>query len=138
MPHALSNKRINSIDLLKGLVMVIMALDHMRPVLIFLGNTERLKGRVVNFFTTFGQVPFFYYLLHLYVIHLFAALYGQLSGWGWKLLVLPDWVLELPTLKGYGTNLVGVYLVWLLVIAITYHYVNGMINIKAAKKRNGG
>ena len=88
--------------------------------LIFLGNTENLKGKLVNFFTTFGRVPFFYYLLHLYIIHLLAALFAQLSGFGWKLLVLPDWILETPTLKGYGFNLAIVYLVWLSVIAINY------------------
>ncbi len=88
--------------------------------LIFLGISENFRGRVVNFFTTFGRVPFFYYLLHLYLMHVLAVIYGLMSGHGWKLLSLPDWLPEIHSMRGYGTNLVGVYLVWFLVIAIAY------------------
>lgn len=88
--------------------------------LLFLGNSEHLKGRIVSFFSTFGRVPFFYYIVHLYIIHLLAAIFAQLSGFGWLLLVLPDWILELPTMKGYGFSLGVVYIVWIVVIAITY------------------
>ncbi len=92
----------------------------MGPALIFLGNTEHAGGRVAHFLATFGRVPFFYYLVHIYVIHLLAALFGKLSGRGWQLLVLPDWIPEMNELRGYGTSLLGVYLVWALVIAIAY------------------
>ncbi|MET0462358.1 MAG: heparan-alpha-glucosaminide N-acetyltransferase domain-containing protein [Chitinophagaceae bacterium] len=88
--------------------------------MIFLGISENFKGRIVNFFTTFGRVPFFYYLLHLYLMHVLAVIYGLVSGHGWKLLSLPDWLPEIHSIRGYGTNLVGVYLVWILVIAIAY------------------
>jgi len=90
------------------------------PAFIFLANTEGVKGRFINFLSTFGRVPFFYYLLHLYVVHALAVVHGLITGFGWNLLVLPDWILEMPEMKGYGTNLIGVYLVWLLVIAIMY------------------
>lgn len=49
-----------------------------------------------------------------------AAIFAKLSGYGWKLLVLPDWILELPTVKGYGFSLSVVYVVWICVIGITY------------------
>lgn len=92
----------------------------MGPMFLFLGNSEHLKGKIVSFFSTFGRVPFFYYIFHLYIIHLLAAVFANLSGFGWLLLVLPDWILELPTLKGYGYNLLTVYFVWLSVVALTY------------------
>jgi uncharacterized membrane protein len=88
--------------------------------LLFLANTESLKGRVVGFFSTFGRVPFFYYIIHIYVIHLLAMLFAQLSGYGWKSMVLDNWVTELPGLKGYGFPLWVVYLVWIFVIAMLY------------------
>lgn len=89
-------------------------------MLLFLAYSENLKGRVVSFCTTFGRVPFFYYIIHLYIIHMLAAIFAKLSGYGWKLLVLPDWILELPTVKGYGFSLSVVYVVWICVIGITY------------------
>jgi hypothetical protein len=92
----------------------------MGAMLLFLANSEHLKGRIVSIFTTFGRVPFFYYIIHLYIIHVLAAIFANLSGFGWLLLVLPDWILELKTLKGYGFSLAVVYAVWISVIIITY------------------
>jgi uncharacterized membrane protein len=92
------------------------------PAFVFLANSESWKGRVVNFFSVFGRVPFFYYILHLYLIHALAVITGLLTGYGWKLLVLTDWVIMIPELKGYGVNLWMVYLLWILVIAILYPF----------------
>ncbi|MFN8278679.1 MAG: heparan-alpha-glucosaminide N-acetyltransferase domain-containing protein [Saprospiraceae bacterium] len=87
---------------------------------IFLANTENLKGRVVSFFSTFGRVPFFYYILHLYFIHLLACIVAEYTGFGWKTLILEDWVTESPNLKGYGFPLWVVYVVWVFVILALY------------------
>jgi CheY-like chemotaxis protein len=73
--------------------------------LIFLGISENFRGRVVNFFTTFGRVPLFYFLLRLYLMHVLAVIYGLASGHGWKLLSLFDWLPEIRSMRGYGTNL---------------------------------
>lgn len=89
-------------------------------MLLFLGNTEKYRGKVVAFFCVFGRVPFFYYILHLYLIHVLAAVYGYLSGWDWQLLVLPDWILELSYLQGYGVSLVAVYGIWIGVVLALY------------------
>ena len=90
------------------------------PSLIFLANSENLKGRVVNFFSTFGRVPFFYYILHIYLIHFIAMLLAQFTGYGWRSMVLTEWVSASPGLKGYGFDLWVVYLVWISVIVSLY------------------
>lgn len=90
------------------------------PAFIFLANVENLKGRVVNFFITFGRVPFFFYILHLYLIHLIAMLLAELSGFGWHIMILSDWVVSVPELKGYGFGLWVVYAVWVVVILLLY------------------
>jgi len=89
-------------------------------VFLFLANSEKLRGRVVRFFSVFGRVPFFYYVIHLYLIHLTALVFAQLSGFGWQKLILPGWISEQPGLKGYGFDLWVVYLVWIGVIVSLY------------------
>ncbi|MCK9404107.1 MAG: heparan-alpha-glucosaminide N-acetyltransferase domain-containing protein [Chitinophagaceae bacterium] len=87
---------------------------------LFLANTENLKGRIVNFFSTFGRVPFFYYILHLYLIHILAMIFAQASGWGWQKFILSTWVGREPNLKGYGFSLWVVYAVWMGTILLLY------------------
>lgn len=87
---------------------------------LFLANAEKLKGKVVNFFCVFGRVPFFYYILHIYLIHIMAAFAASLTGFGWQVLVLPKFITQVEALKGYGFNLITVYLIWIGVILLLY------------------
>jgi uncharacterized membrane protein len=87
---------------------------------ILLANSENLRGRVVHFFSVFGKVPFFFYIIHLYFIHVFALLVAELTGFGWENMIIYGFVTLMPSLKGYGFNLVGVYAVWLGLIALLY------------------
>jgi uncharacterized membrane protein len=89
-------------------------------VFLFLANTEKLRGSIVKFFCVFGRVPFFYYILHLYLIHLFALVLAQLTGFGWESMILTDWMTEVPALQGYGFNLFIVYLIWIGVVLLLY------------------
>ena len=90
------------------------------PALTFLANSEKWKNKVVHFFSTFGRVPFFYYILHIYLVHALALVVAQLTGFGWQNMILKDWVTAVPVLRGYGFGLWIVYLVWVLVIASLY------------------
>jgi uncharacterized membrane protein len=90
------------------------------PSLIFLAYSEKLKGRVVDFFSTYGRVPFFYYILHIYLIHFLAMVAAQLTGFGWHAMVLRGFVSSVPALKGYGFPLWVVYVVWIGVILALY------------------
>ncbi|WP_338409822.1 heparan-alpha-glucosaminide N-acetyltransferase domain-containing protein [uncultured Flavobacterium sp.] len=87
---------------------------------VFLANTEKLKGKVVDFFTTFGRVPFFYYIIHIYLIHLVALLFAELSGFGWQTMILEKWVTNSPVLKGYGYPLWIVYVIWIGIVLLLY------------------
>ena len=102
--------------------------------LIFLANAEKIKGKTVDFFSTFGRVPFFYYILHLYLIHLIALIFAEFSGFGWRIMILQDWVTETATLKGYGFPLWVVYAVWIFVIVLLYPICKKFDKYKQARK----
>ncbi len=87
---------------------------------LFLANTENLKGRLVHFFSVFGRVPFFFYIIHLYLIHLLALIVAEFTGFGWQKMILPAFPSKVEELKGFGFNLAVVYLIWMLVILILY------------------
>lgn len=102
--------------------------------LILLANSENLRGKIVNFFCTFGRVPFYYYVLHLYLIHIMAMLFSQLSGFGWRLFILPNWIGRVPAMKGYGYPLWVVYVVWIGLVAILYPICKQFDKYKQAHK----
>ena len=104
------------------------------PALIFLANSEKLKGSVVDFFCTFGRVPFFYYIIHIYLIHILAMIAAQLSGFGWHAMILHKFVTQVEELKGYGFPLWVVYAVWASVIISLYPLCKRFADYKMAHK----
>lgn len=90
------------------------------PTLLFLANSEQFKGKLVDFFSVFGRVPFFYYIIHIYLIHLIAMFVAQVTGFGWQVMILPSFVTRVAALKGYGLNLCMVYLIWIGIILLLY------------------
>lgn len=90
------------------------------PTLLFLANSENLKGRFTDFFSTFGRVPFFFYIFHIYLIHVLALIAAEFTGWGWQAMILPALPFRVEALKGFGFNLLVVYCVWISVIALLF------------------
>lgn len=89
--------------------------------LIVLSLTENIQNKLTAIFIVYGNVPFFYYVLHFYLIRGINVIVFFLQGFGTNQIVDPTH--QNPFLfspKGFGFNLGGVYLVWLLVIFILY------------------
>jgi uncharacterized membrane protein len=89
------------------------------PTLILLSFTERPQNKFSNILTTYGRVPFFYYVIHLYLLHFIGVIFFFASGYGFNQAVdtnVP--FLFRPT--HFGFDLWGVYAVWLFVIVILY------------------
>lgn len=102
---------------------------------LFLANAEKLKGKVVDFFCVFGRVPFFYYILHIFLIHFIAVLAAEITGFGWQVMVsMPKFVTRIDALKGYGFNLVTVYIIWIVVIVLLYPLCKKFDNYKQTHK----
>ena len=88
------------------------------PALVFLSLTERTGGAVARFVSVYGRVPFFYYVLHLYLIHFLCAVLFFASGYGVKDITSGRVFLFRPEQMGF--SLLGVYGVWILVVGLLY------------------
>lgn len=87
---------------------------------LFLANSEKFRGKLADFFSTFGRVPFFFYIIHIYVIHFAAIFAAGFTGFGWDSMFLGNWVSNQPSLTGYGFSLGVVYVVWIFIVLATY------------------
>lgn len=85
------------------------------PVLLLLAAFERAHGAVAGWITTFGRVPFFYYVAHLYLLHAFAVLYAWVTVGDLTRLLASG-----GKPPGYGLGLPGIYAVWLTVVVLLY------------------
>jgi uncharacterized membrane protein len=88
---------------------------------IFLALTENISNSISKIISVYGRVPMFYYILHIYMIHLFAMLLAVFQGHPWTdMTAFTGWVDGMPNLKGYGLSLGWVYVVWISVVIILY------------------
>jgi uncharacterized membrane protein len=88
---------------------------------IFLALTENISNRMTKIISVFGRVPLFYYILHIYLIHLVALIAVVVCNHPWTDMInLRGWVSQNPNLKGYGFNLGIVYLIWIFIVAALY------------------
>jgi uncharacterized membrane protein len=90
------------------------------PALLFLAFTEKVTGWIAHAGIIFGRVPMFFYVLHIYLIHIVALIAATSTGFAASTMVFDRWVTTSPDLKGYGFSLGVVYLVWIAVIVIMY------------------
>ncbi len=90
------------------------------PALIFLALTENISGKISGFVVSLGRVPMFYYIVHLYLIHLLAVVAAVVTGYHFNDMVFVTWVTDSPNLKGYGFDLGIVYIVWVATVLVLF------------------
>jgi len=87
--------------------------------LIALALLEGVKNKFLDFFRVYGRVPMFYYILHLYLIHLIGVIVFFSEGFSKDQIVTPNNPFFFrPSAFGFG--LLGVYIVWIIVVLILY------------------
>jgi uncharacterized membrane protein len=92
----------------------------MGPALLFLAWIGPVANRLPKLVTVFGRVPFFFYILHLYVIHLLAMLLLIYEGRDWSEYIFSARNLTSGRLSDFGLSLGAVYLIWLAVTLLLY------------------
>ncbi len=87
------------------------------PALIFLAFTEKLKGWLVRYISVYGRVPFFYFIIHFFILHGMQVIFYLLRGH-----TLSEGMAGLPgnpikfASPGEGISLTMVYLLWLGIV----------------------
>jgi uncharacterized membrane protein len=98
--------------------------------IIALAFLERVDNRVSRFFTVFGRVPFFYYIPHIYLIHISQVLVAFSLGFS-----MQDLINAFQGNPGkWGFDLWVVYLIWIAVIAILYFPCRWFMKVKQRRK----
>jgi uncharacterized membrane protein len=112
-----------------SLLYLLMALGPGIIALAFLENTD---NKVSRFFTVYGKVPMFYYLLHVPIIHGLAMIVAVFNGSNVSrftqslFFAAPD-----PT---WGFSLPVIYMVWLFVVLLLYAPCLWFMRVKARRK----
>lgn len=89
--------------------------------LLLLALLSKVQNRVTDFITVYGRVPFFYYVIHFYLIHFVSAIFFFTRGHSFAEGTKPSGTL-LPFFiaPGEGVRLPWVYLIWILVVLSLY------------------
>jgi len=85
---------------------------------LLLSFAEGLKNKFSNFVIVYGKVPLFYFLIHLYVIHLLTLAMVYLQGFKTSQLIF-GFTFGRPK-AGSGVNLFIIYLIWIGVVILMY------------------
>jgi len=102
----------------------------MGPALIFLSMIESVENRLATPVIVFGRVPFFFYIVHLYVIHALAMLLLVYQGRDWHEYILSARGIMSGTLSDFGLGLEVVYVIWLFVVVLLYPLCKGYQKVR--------
>jgi uncharacterized membrane protein len=89
------------------------------PALMVLSGIENVKSKFSKILMVYGNVPFFYYVIHFYLIHALLGVVFFIKGYGIKD-INPENALFFFQAPGLNFGLGVVYLVWFIVVALLY------------------
>lgn len=103
------------------------------PALLFLAAVEKIRAGRNNPLMVFGSTAFFYYLLHVLLIHLLATIAFFIHGHTMAdAIELKQQALFYFVVPGEGFGLAGTYAVWVLVLVLLYPLCRAYGKYKAA------
>ncbi len=104
------------------------------PTIALMPLLDGARGAVARWLTVFGRVPFFYYVLHIPLIHALALIVsavrtGRIDSW----LFADHPMAPPPPPEGYAWSLPLLYLVWGVAIVMLYAACRWYANLKARR-----
>ena len=105
------------------------------PALILLALFENTSNKVSQAISIYGRVPFFYYILHFYILHLLAMILFLFRGHTWEEGTQSIYGIPFNFLiQGEGYSIGIVYLIWILMVLALYPLCKWFSDLK---KRSG-
>jgi len=105
------------------------------PTIAMIPLLDRARGRLAQWVSVFGRVPFFYYLLHIPLIHALALIVskirlGEVSPW-----LFANLPMDAPDVPdGYAWSLGLLYLVWAIAVVLLYFPSRWYADLKARRQ----
>ncbi len=99
-----------------------------------LAASRNWAAKVRGFFEVYGRVPFFYYVLHIYLLHTLALLGTMAAHEDWHFWFTNGMMWKDDRPAGWGFGLPVVYGVWMLVVAILYWPCVWFAGVKARRR----
>jgi uncharacterized membrane protein len=131
MPAALAF--LNTTKYPASLLFLLMTLG---PTIAVVPWLEGARGAFARWLTIFGRVPFFFYMLHIPLIHAFALVVSKI-----RLGVVSPWLFtnhpmdNPPPPEAYVWSLPLLYVVWGVTIVILYFACRWYVDVKAKRVR---
>jgi uncharacterized membrane protein len=104
------------------------------PTIAVMPLLDNARGAVTRWLTVFGRVPFFYYVVHIPLIHILAIVVsrirmGEVSGW----LFASHPTAPPPPPEGYTWSLPLLYLVWAIAVVMLHGACRWYAGLKARR-----
>lgn len=100
------------------------------PAAVVCSYADRFTGRIKDALVMFGRVPFAFYIAHFFLIHILSIVLGLAQGFSVSQMCTA--FLFYP--EGYGVPLWGVYIVWVILIAMLYPFCRWVEGVKARRR----
>lgn len=100
------------------------------PALMMLALMDQARGAVARFFEVVGRVPFFYYVVHLYLIHLMVLAVAAVQGRPLGPFLNAFFVF--PAEWGFGLPVV--YALWVVAVALLYPLCRWFAGLKSRRR----
>jgi uncharacterized membrane protein len=102
--------------------------------MIMLGLLDRVSVNAFSFVKVFGRVPFFFYVVHIYLVHSLTVILFFVQGYSEKE-IAPQHVPFYFRPDHFGFGLLGVYLLWIAVIVILFPFCKWYDDYKTSHKK---
>jgi uncharacterized membrane protein len=102
------------------------------PMFLLLPAMERLGGFAGDVLATFGRVPLFIYVLHIYAARSAAVLLWLVEGFEFQ--QLRGFGVQVVPPEGLGLSLAGTYAAWILIMAALYPACRWFAGVKRRRR----